>query len=818
MLQFSPKNSTIWQVAAFSLIYSSIIGIILRCCVFFVLLLTIILLVTNGSKNLPLFVFSLFGTYLMFEAFYNFKILKTKPTVTLKQISQNINLADLVSLDLARQLLLHPKWDTTADLLQVLYKNRKIMFVFNKAELKKSDFDSFLKKQEEIKLAEILQLAAAFAEKDGLTYIDNLSLLSALFSDSELLKTFLFEKELKDSDLINIIHWARTYFREKEDSSAFWEKPTSNLGLGLAAIWSGGWTLETEKYTREINSNILNKNSNYLVGRQKEISQIQNILSRSERRNVILLGQPGLGKTALVYSLAQKSISGKLPEVLRFKRFLELDVTSIIASAGEGDVEQRVKNILVEVSHAGDIVLFIPVIENLSGALEMGKFDISGLLSNSLKNINLQIIGTSDRSSFHQFIESKPAFNNNFETIDVSEPTHEEAVKILEEAAIRLENKNRISITYSAVRTAVELSERYMVDRVLPGKAIDILDEAVSAKSLQGGGFLVSEDVEKTISEITKIPVRQAKGEEKEKLLKLNEILHQRVIGQEEAISSISLAVQRFRTLKRESTKPNGVFLFLGPTGVGKTETAKALAEVYYGSENKIIRFDMSEFNQENSVYRLIGSPPGVSEYKEGGQLTEAVRVNPFNLILLDEIEKAHQKVLELFLAIFDEGRITDSSGRPISFTNSIITATSNAGAEFIRQAIVKDIQFENLKKNLVEKLLSEAIFKPEFLNRFDDIIVFKPLNKVEVEKIVALMISKLIKRLEKQDLAITISPEVITFLAQKGYDPQFGARPLQRTIQDNIEGIISRALLEGKLSRGSKTTITLIDNALKLS
>ncbi len=818
MLQFSPKNSNLWQVAAFSLVYSSIFGVMIRLGVLFTLSITILLLVTNGSHNLPLFIFSLLGTFLMFEAFYRFKVLKTKPNGHLSQIAASTNLADLVSLDLARAFLLHPNWGTTADLVQLLFINRKVKFVLNKASISSDELKQALQTIEKTEIGQILQLAAGFAEKDEVTYIDSLSLLAAVFSSSKNLNKLLFDKELKLDDFINIIHWGRFYFREKEEAIPFWERSTVSLGMGMASVWSGGWTLETEKFTRDIASDVVKKDDQYLVGREKEITQVQNVLSRSERRNVILLGQPGLGKSTIVYSLSKKSLRGELPETLRFKRFLELDVTSVIASANENEIEQRVKNILEEIGHARDVVLFIPVIENLSGALENGKLDISGLLVNSLEDVNLQVIGTSNRAAYHQFIEAKPAFANNFEVIDVSEPNTEQAIRILEEASLTIEKKTGCVVTYPAIKTAVELSERYMVDQVLPGKAIDILDEASSGKSLSGGGLLTKEDIEKTISSKTNIPVNIATGDEKEKLLKLSEVLHQRVIGQEEAINSVTLSIQRSRTLKRESTRPNGVFLFLGPTGVGKTETAKALAEVYYGSEEKIIRFDMSEFNQETAVFRLIGSPPGSADYKEGGQLTEAVRVNPFSLILLDELEKSHPKVLELFLAIFDEGRITDSSGRLISFTNTIIIGTSNAGAEFIRENVQQKTPIETLKKTLTEKLLHDGLFKPEFLNRFDSVVVYKPLNLAEVEKVVTLMIMKLLKRLEKQDLSITIAPEVVTLIAQSGYDPQFGARPLQRAIQDQLEGLISKALLEGKLTRGSKANVTVVNNTLQLS
>lgn len=480
-------------------------------------------------------------------------------------------------------------------------------------------------------------------------------------------------------------------------------------------------------------------------------------------------------------------------------------------------MEQRLKNILVEVSHAGDVVLFVPNIENLAGALQGGKFDITGLLSQNLKDINLQIIGTSNRASYHKFIEDKPAFADTFEVIDVHEPNQDQTIRILEEASTIIESKTGVIVTYSAIKKAVELSERYMIDKVLPGKAIDLVDQAAASISRLGKNLLESSDIERVITEKTNVPAGLATEDEKEKLMKLETVLHERIVSQDEAINAISQAVKRSRTLKRDSKKPIGVFLFLGPTGVGKTETAKALAEVYYGSENRIIRLDMSEFNQENSIYRLIGAPPGLSEFKEGGQLTEAVRVNPFSLILLDELEKAHPKILEVFLAIFDEGRITDSSGRPISFTNTIIVATSNAGADLIRERI-KTNSTNNLKQELIESLLTDHTFKPEFINRFDDVIVYKPLTPEEVAKVVEFMLKKLALRMERQDIDVKFSPEVISFLAKIGYDPTFGARPLQRSIQDQVEVKLSQAILEGKLTRGTTANLVVQNNQITLS
>ncbi|HEY4694763.1 MAG TPA: ATP-dependent Clp protease ATP-binding subunit [Candidatus Nanoarchaeia archaeon] len=809
MLPFSPKTSRIWQKAAFSLIYSSLLGTVLRSLATFSLFLLTLLLLNIENSTVPYLTGSLLIFVLMFEIFYRFKILRTKAENL--DISVKTNLANLVSLSLAKRMLSWPFWGTTANFLKILSSDPKIAFVFRRSFLTLQELSAIKTADEKMDVNDLMSLSASYAEKEGQACIDELSFLQALFAKSVFLQKLYFQRELRDSDLSNIIHWARNWLSERE--VAFWERPPSSFGLGLATIWSGGWTLETEKYTKEL-SLVIGQKENFLVGREKEVRQLQEVLLRTEKRNAILLGEPGIGKETIVYSLAKKSSSGQLPEGLSYKRFLELDIA---AFSGGGSVEERLKNILTEVSHAQDVVLYIPQIENLAGALEGGKFDISGLLLDYLKS-SLQVIGTSTRQSYHEFIESRSEFASDFEIIDVSETSPDQTVRILEEAALVMERKNKVTITYNAIKKTLELSERYLIDKVLPGKALELLDEAAVAVALKKKKIVEATDVESLVSDKAHVPAGLATEDEKGKLANLEKILHQRIVGQDEAVKSVSQAVRRARTLKKDSQKPIGVFLFLGPTGVGKTETAKALSQVYFGSEETIIRLDMSEFNQESSVYRLIGAPPGSSEYKEGGQLTEKVRANPFSLILLDEMEKAHQKVQETFLAIFDEGVTTDSSGRKVSFTNTIIIGTSNAGAEYIREEIKKGTKIESLKQTLIEKLLSEGVFKPEFLNRFDDVIVYQPLDPKQVSQVVTLMLTGLTKRLEKQDLKLSISPEVVAFLSQKGYDPTFGARPLQRLIQKEIEDRISQGLLSGQLSRGSTATFTLNNNQIQLN
>src|SRR3989344_5474731 len=448
MLPFSPSTSRLWQQAAFSLIYSSTLGVIVRLSIFVLLSMTIVLLLTAGAENLPYFIFSLFGIFLMFEVFYRFHLTKTQPKANLIEVSEKTNLADLVSFRLAKTMLAHPNWDNTQHLVSALLSDSKVKFVFAKADITGDDLMKDLSPEEKTNMDSLMQLAQGVAEREGRASVDELTLVAALFAESDGLKKILFNKELRQNDLENILHWAHKVFASDLDKLPFWKNPTSSLGLGIADIWMGGWTLETERFTKDINSEVLRAGHEYfLVGREKEVNQIEQVLIRTGKRNAILLGEPGLGKTTIVYSLARNSILGQITPELSYKRFLELDFTSINASATEGEVEERLKNILVEVSHSGDVVLFVPNIENLAGALQGGKFDISGLLSQNLKNINLQIIGTSTRASYHKFIEDKPVFADTFEVVAVSEPNTDQAIRILEEASSQIESKTTVIVT-----------------------------------------------------------------------------------------------------------------------------------------------------------------------------------------------------------------------------------------------------------------------------------------------------------------------------------------------------------------------------------
>jgi ATP-dependent Clp protease ATP-binding subunit ClpC len=814
MEQFSPEKSRIFAAAAIANIYSSILFVALRIIV--AVLLTLFLFVLGtGEATKPFYLTIIIAiVFFVFEIFYQAKILKEKP-LTLQ--NGQVNLADSLTLEAAKLILKTSRVDLLGSIINSLLKNEKVLFAINRADLSKEEikklFASRELKEKQINFSQIAAAARNWAIKEGREAIDKLDILLAIIDQTPEFKNLLFQKEIKESDLLNIIFWARTQL--ERDPRHFWEKPVETLGPGIAEFWMGGWTPETEKYAFDLTKHLRKgKVGSLLVGRDKEIQQVEEVLARSEKRNVLLLGAPGIGKTTVVHGLAEKSIRGLLPPALKYKRFLEIDVTALTAGAGEGELENRLQNLLTELTHAGNVIMFLPDIENLAGGMGTG-VNITGHLTSSLGPGRLQVIATSTREAYRRHIEPQGTFAALFEPIDLEEPSENEAIRILEEATPKIEEKNKIIITYKAAQKTVELSNRYMPNRVLPGKAIDLLDEAATAISMKQKQVLEATDIEELVSQKTKTPVKAATGAEAEKLINLEKVLHQRIVDQEEAMVAVSNALRRARTIGRETKRPIGSFLFLGPTGVGKTETAKALAALYFGSEESIIRINMSEYQTANAINRLIGAPPGTGEYEEGGEFTEKVRQNPYALILLDEMEKAQQKVQEAFLPVLDEGIIEDVTGRKIIFTNTIIIATSNAGAEFIRESIKEQAPIENLKKTLLEKLQREGVFKPEFLNRFDDIVVYKPLSESEITQVVSLLIKELEGRLKKQDVSIAVDPTALEWIAKSGYDPTYGARPLHRFIADNLEEKIAEKILAGEIKRGSGIKISIQNNQL---
>lgn len=623
-----------------------------------------------------------------------------------------------------------------------------------------------------------------------------------------------------------------------------------------------------------------------VIGRSKEIERVIQVLSRRTKNNPVLIGEPGVGKTAIAEGLAQLIINNEIPETLRDKRVMTLDMGTVVAGTKyRGEFEDRLKKIMDEIRQAGNVILFIDELHTLIGAGGAeGAIDASNILKPALARGELQCIGATTLDEYRKYIEKDAALERRFQPITVDQPSGDEAVLILEGLRDRYEAHHRVKITDEAIEQAVKLSDRYIPDRFLPDKAIDLIDEAASkvrlksytcppnlkeleqrletmkkekdsavqsqefekAASLrdteqklreeleqtknewkekqgQTDSEVTGEDIAQIVASWTGIPVSKLAEEETERLLKMEEILHKRVIGQEEAVKAVSRAIRRARAGLKDPKRPIGSFVFLGPTGVGKTELARAVAESLFGDENATIRIDMSEYMEKHSTSRLVGSPPGYVGHDEGGQLTEKVRRKPYSVILLDEIEKAHPDVFNILLQVLEDGRLTDSKGRTVDFRNTAIIMTSNVGAELIKkgstlgfQAGTTEQDYDNMKNKVMGEL--KRSFRPEFLNRIDEVIVFHSLEESHIQQIVGLMASQLQKRLKEQEIDISLTNEALRFIAKEGFDPQYGARPLRRALQRQVEDRLSEELLQGKIKKGDSVIIAEKDGELKVT
>jgi ATP-dependent Clp protease ATP-binding subunit ClpC len=640
-----------------------------------------------------------------------------------------------------------------------------------------------------------------------------------------------------------------------------------------------------DQYSRDLTEYAREGKLDPVIGRENEIQRVVQILSRRTKNNPCLVGEPGVGKTAIAEGLALKIVEGNIPETIREKRVVTLDLSGMVAgSKYRGEFEERIKKVISEVIGDGNVLLFIDEIHTIIGAGGAeGAIDASNILKPSLARGELQIIGATTREEYRKYIEKDAALERRFQPVVVDEPSEDEAIQIMFGLRDKYEAHHQVRITDGALEAAVKLSSRYINDRYLPDKAIDLMDEAASkvrlstytsspeikdleqeikrleeekekaikAEAYEKAGEIkkqqeaIQEQLEKQklheekqklekqlvvsdneiaeiISSWTKIPVKKLAEEETERLQNLEAILHQRVVGQEEAVGAVAKAIRRGRVGLKDPNRPIGSFLFLGPTGVGKTELSKALAEAMFGSENSIIRVDMSEYMEKHSVSKLIGSPPGYVGYDEGGQLSEKVRQNPYSVILFDEIEKAHPDVFNILLQVLDDGHITDAQGRKVSFKNTIIIMTSNAGAQNIispkRLGFASVVDEKEDYKRMKEGVMDEVkrIFKPEFINRIDEIIVFHSLTKENIKSIVAIMIASIAKRSKAQmNIALETTGEVVDHLAEVGFDAKYGARPLRRAIQTNIEDKLAEAILAGAIKEGDTVKIEYLDNEM---
>lgn len=568
--------------------------------------------------------------------------------------------------------------------------------------------------------------------------------------------------------------------------------------------WTARPTYELDRYARDLTDLARAGATGFMIGHGREVSAITRILNRQTKNNVLLIGEAGSGKSTILEYLARLIAREEVPEKLFDKRLVVLDVGLLVAGARTvGELQQRVVAVVEDIVNAGNIILAIPDIHTLLTAGEGEGISISTVLGPVFAQGAFQVIGLTDARQYHAVIEPHTEFKNHFDTVEVKEITKDEALRILAAHARALEQSERITISYPALKKAVELAGRYIHDKLFPAKAIDLLGEGVEFAKHNRKKILGEEDIAALISEHTGIPVSAVTEEESAALLTLDRELHKRIIDQEEAVNAVADIVRQSRAGVRRENAPVGSFLFVGPTGVGKTECAKALAEVYFKNSKAMIRFDMSEYQTRESVYRLIGMPEGGSP----GQLTERMKHNPYSLLLLDEFEKAHANILDIFLQIFDDGRVTDAHGTTIDFTNTIIIATSNAHSVFILESLKVGKGIPAIGAELKDKLT--AYFKPELINRFDEIIVFKPLEPEHIVKIARLLLKELFVQLERdRGIALSVADAAVEFLAQLGYDPAFGARPLRHVIRKRIRDLVAEEILKNNLARGDTALI----------
>ncbi len=706
----------------------------------------------------------------------------------------------------------------------------------------------------------VIELSVSLAGKENSGYIGTEHLLCAILKEGDNSACYLLSQMgLSAHILLSQVRSssANTYQGRYSEKKAKEKENTPNL----------------DKYGQDLTKKAEKGDIDPVIGREKEIERVIQILCRRNKNNPCLIGEPGVGKTAIAEGLALKISKGEVPELLSDKRIVSLDLTGMVAGTKyRGDFEERIKNCIDEVSKNKNVLLFIDEVHNLigTGSAE-GAVDAANILKPSLARSELQVIGATTIEEYRKYIEKDSALERRFQPVKVGEPTQEETIDILKGLRDKYEAHHKVKISDEAISAAVKMSSRYISDRFLPDKAIDLIDEAASKvrleayiappeikdaeeklKSLQKEkaaainnqdferaaklrdrekelmseitvgrtkwkeekrsetGLVTAKEVAKIIAGWTGIPADELTKKESERLLKMEDILHERIIGQTDAVSAVSKALRRGRSGLKDPKRPMGSFIFLGPTGVGKTELCKALGSAVFGDENAVIRFDMSEFMEKHNASRLVGSPPGYVGYEEGGQLTEKVRRKPYSVILFDEIEKAHPDVFNMLLQILDDGILTDSQGRKVDFRNTVIIMTSNLGAKliagetgsigFAKSTVTND---ERISQAVTGEL--KKAFRPEFLNRIDEIIIFKQLKKEEIEQIADNMLKNLKQRLNELEIKVDFSEETVSYISEKGFDPLYGARPLRRAIQTKIEDVLSEKILDGSLEKGKK-------------
>ncbi len=763
--------------------------------------------------------------YFAVRKFYLSKIKHPKPIpleVALEEIKRAdfINLFSIYSFELAKiwkKFLSIAKDKNDANLLtSLMMESPDIDFIMARIGYSKKSVEPYLSNNaEKIDLTKIAVRAMQIAIAESHRQIETGDVFISLCENYSPLKNFLSDVHLEIKDIANIVYWQTSVIRNQiKAQNRIFDPDDLHLSGGIGRDWVFGFAMLLKQYGSDMTEAISAHGLNLeIVGHDKEIKQMEEALTRDRGGNVLLVGEAGIGKKTTVLGFAKRVQEGKAMGNLKNQHIMQIDLDALLAGAGDGgQITQRVTAIFNEAVRAGNIIMYIENIQNLFSSGDAGKVNAIEVLLPYLDAPGLYIIGTCDVSSYNRYVATNSSLTEKFTKVNIEEPTNEEMVRILEDVVPTVEGHTGSLITYGAIKATINAADKYIMNIPNPEKSINLIDGAAAkATSDRGQTIIVDDDIGVYVSEKYDVPTSAVGEAEKEKLLNLENIMHQRVIGQRQAIDAIANALRRARAGVVDSKKPIGSFLFLGSTGVGKTETAKALAEAYFGDEGRMIRFDMSEYQNKQDIYRLIGATIDGEEVP--GQLTTAIREHPFSLLLFDELEKANPDILNLFLQILDEGHLTDGNGRKVSFTNSIIIATSNAGANVIKQSIGSGVEYEVLKKTLMDYIIDNAIYRPEFINRFTQVIVFSPLNQAEIQQIATLMLKSMANTLYKnKEVTLQISPDAVVYLAKLGFDPEMGARPMSRTIQEKVEDMLAKKLLSGELKKGDSIAISAAD------
>jgi len=779
--------------------------------------------------------------------FFNLKLKNPKVKVNIKKSLTSLpkyNLAEFLNFETARAVNKSIVFARAKKLSQVnstilfyflLQDNPNLNFIFSRALLSVVDIKNILKNYLEMQkkipghypgifkdtapvyskdFQDVIFEAFKTAEENKHQIIKIDDILIALAKHNLIFQEIINTSDIKVDDIKNLAEWLSFLEEKIKKRKEFWEWESLIRRGSLAKEWSTGFTITLDMFSIDLSEVAKKRNISEAIGHKKDIEEIERILSHKESNNdVLLIGEAGTGKKSIVQWLALKFVLGQsLPE-LNYKRIVALDIPAILTQSQNKNEAQFILNkIFQEVITAGNVILTINDFHNFVRKDDQpGIIDITGILSSYISSPQFQVIAITNYDGLHQYIEKKSAILEFFEKVEIKELSEKEILVVLQNFTLMYEQKYKKFITYLALKKIIFLANRYIPDVPFPKKAILLLEEVVTHADFAKERIILPEYISKIVSEKVKIPVGEIENKERDLLLNLEKLIHQKIINQQEAVKEISTALRRARVEMTARKGPMGTFLFLGPSGVGKTETAKALADIYFGSEAKMIRLDMSEFQSTTDIPRLIGS------IEENGLLTIAIKKNPFSIILLDEIEKAHKNILNLFLQVLDEGHLTDGLGRKINFENTIIIATSNAGSQIIIEALREKIEWSTLKEKLLDYIFKQNIFRPEFINRFDGVVIFQPLSKENLLDITELMLQKIKKNLKEKNIKFIINEPLKEKIVELGYNPVFGARELKRVIQDKVENIIASAFLSNQLKRGNEVEVVVEQDEFKL-